>query len=152
MDGSTCSRPWPRASSSRSVSGKPADVAKSIRIISPLLSNTGRQPPPSELIVKSGRGAALFVIPLPGIRRRPGIFVIGHRKCRDIHHHILKAQCAGFLEQALPAIDVRGVKYPWRQFSFSKETPDQRQAARPVTQVQMKHAGLAAEQACHMNI
>ena len=63
--------------------------------------------------------------PLPGIRRRPGILAFFDRESGYVYHRILPAQFAGFFEQFLTAVDVRGVKHPGGQFGFRQYTPDQ---------------------------
>ena len=89
--------------------------------------------------------------PFPGIRCRPRIFAIFDWKCSYIDDAILPAQFASLLEQLFATVDVCGVKYPGRQFSFIQQTPDQRQPTASIAKMKVHYPGLFTQQTGHVH-
>ena len=153
--GNASSSATPLASRPRSASTETVGAADIHGNVSwPCSSNTGRQPPPSELTVTLASRRAGIEITQQRHVRRPGIFIVSDRKCRDIDGaRTFVGQLDRFLEQRFAPVDMRGVKHARRNFAFVQGL--RRTASEPpltVAHVQMQDAGLAGNQACDVRI
>ena len=118
----------------------------------PSLSNRGRHPPPSELTVTRSAGRPAVPVALQRILGGPGILPVFHGECGDVDGRSALGQLHRLGEERLPAVDVRRVEDPRRQFARVERLAHQLEAAGAVAHVQVHDAGLAAHQPAHVRL